>query len=75
LDLLIALIGSVASAALAIIFPPLLEIMTFWPDRKERKYFWIMFSKDIVIMLFGVLCFLSGTAVAVMQLVQRFRGE
>jgi len=49
--------------------------MTFWPDRKERKYFWIMFSKDIVIMLFGVLCFLSGTAVAVMQLVQRFRGE
>ncbi|KAF6025907.1 hypothetical protein EB796_015790 [Bugula neritina] len=75
LDLLIALIGSVASAALAIIFPPLLEIMTFWPDRKERKYFWIMFTKDIVIMLFGVLCFVSGTAVAVMQLVQRFRGE
>jgi len=71
LNLLISLIGSIASSALALIFPPLLEIMTFWPDRKDRKYFWIMFSKDIVIMLFGVLCFVSGTVVSIQQLLHK----
>jgi len=71
LDLLIALIGSVTSTVLAIILPALLEIATFWPDRKERKYYWIMFTKDIFIIVFGTLCFALGTYVAMQQLVQK----
>lgn len=56
---IISLVGAFSSSALALIFPPLIEIMTFWPDQlgKNDWKFW----KDIVIIVFGVTGFLFGT--------------
>jgi len=68
LDLLISLIGSAASCGLAIIFPPIIEIVTFWPERFERPGFKMMLIKDIIIAAFGIICCLIGTVTAVQQL-------
>ncbi|XP_067943940.1 proton-coupled amino acid transporter 2-like [Watersipora subatra] len=69
LGLLISLIGSMASAALALIFPPLFDVITFWPERQNIKYFWFMFAKDLAIGVFGIFCFLFGTIFALIQLI------
>lgn len=71
LNLLIALVGSVASAALTLIFPAALEILTFWPERKSIRHFWITCSKDVCIFVFGIFCFLFGTVTAMQNLVQQ----
>jgi len=71
LDLLIAIIGSVASAALALIFPALLDIVTFWPDRHGDKLYWVKFTKNVCIAVFGLTGFIFGTFTAIQQLVQK----
>lgn len=69
LDLLISLIGSLASAALALIFPPLLEIITYWPERRNISNYWLMFAKDIAIITLGITGFFAGTGVTIQRLV------
>jgi proton-coupled amino acid transporter len=66
LEDLIALIGAVASSALAFIFPSLLELLAFWPERRQRHFCWIFpwqvwIVKDFLILLLGVVGLLFGT--------------
>lgn len=70
LDLLISLIGAVSSSALALIFPPIIEMVVFWPDGLG-KYKWKL-VKDILIILFGFVGFLVGTTVSIMAIVDAF---
>lgn len=56
---IISLVGAFSSSALALIFPPLIEIMTFWPDQFGRSY-WKLW-KDVAIVLFGITGFAFGT--------------
>ena len=70
LDLLISLIGAVSSSALALIFPPIIEIVVSWPDRLG-KYKWKLY-KDILIIIFGFVGFLVGTTVSVMAIIDAF---
>lgn len=62
----ISLVGAFSSSALALIFPPLIEIITFWPDKYELST-WKLW-KDIFIMLFGFLGFLVGSYVSILNL-------
>lgn len=62
----ISLVGAFSSSALALIFPPLIEIITFWPVKYELSTFKL--CKDIMIMLFGFLGFLVGSYVSVLNL-------
>ncbi|XP_008939701.1 PREDICTED: proton-coupled amino acid transporter 1-like, partial [Merops nubicus] len=48
LDLVIALVGSVSSSALALIFPPLLEIATYYAEGMHP----LVIAKDLLISLF-----------------------
>ncbi|KAL4703799.1 hypothetical protein ACJJTC_011599 [Scirpophaga incertulas] len=56
---IISLVGAFSSSALALIFPPVIEIVTFWPDNLG-KHEWKLW-KDIFIMIFGITGFLFGT--------------
>ena len=64
---LINLVGSVASSALSMIFPPFIHLLTFWnwksSHTKENiifsRFFWIL--KDIIIILLGIIGFAFGT--------------
>ena len=73
---MIALVGAFASSALALIFPPLIEILTF--SRVEGKVWlgclprpvWI--AKDIAIMTLGVVGSLFGTYAAIENIIENF---
>lgn len=55
---IISLVGALSSSTLALIFPPLIEIVTFGPERMGR-YYWMLW-KNLAIMLFGILGFFFG---------------
>jgi len=67
LDLFISLVGAFSSSFLALIFPPLLELITFWPNPSK----WTMF-KDISIIVFGIIGFFAGTYASIESLVTAF---
>ncbi|CAN2387308.1 Proton-coupled amino acid transporter 1 [Pristimantis euphronides] len=65
LDMVISLVGSVSSSALALIFPPLLEIITYYSEGLSR---WVI-AKDIIISLVGFLGFVLGTYATLWELI------
>ena len=86
LDGLITLIGAVASAALAFIFPPVLELLTFWSERPPFLTFhlnntrlaiswWFTVAKCLAILLLGVVGSLSGTIFSIISIVQFFKDK
>lgn len=64
LDIVISLVGSMSSSALALIFPPLLEIATFYAEGMHP----LVIAKDVVISLFGFVGFVVGTYEALVEL-------
>ncbi|KAI5607992.1 proton-coupled amino acid transporter 1, partial [Silurus asotus] len=67
LDLVISLVGSISSSALALIFPPLLEIITFHTEGISP----FVLSKNIVISLIGLVGFLTGTYISIVEIIHR----
>lgn len=65
LGAVISLVGAFSSSALALIFPPLIEIITFWPDKLGR-FSWV-FWKDIAIVIFGLVGFAIGSYVSILN--------
>ncbi len=67
LDLFMSLVGAVSSSFLALIFPPVLELITFWPKASN----WIV-AKDIAIILFGLTGFGTGTYASLEAIISAF---
>ncbi|XP_003383116.1 PREDICTED: proton-coupled amino acid transporter 1-like isoform X2 [Amphimedon queenslandica] len=72
---LINLVGSVASSALSMIFPPFIHLLTFWNWKSSHtkgnkiisSFFWIL--KDIIIILLGIMGFAFGTIASLHSIV------
>lgn len=73
---LLSLVGAFASSMLAFIFPPLLEIVTFWKSKKDRSWlllpwpFWV--AKDMLILILGLLGFMFGTFANIDSIVEYY---
>ncbi|XP_027462403.1 proton-coupled amino acid transporter 3 [Zalophus californianus] len=66
LDLVISFVGSVSSSALALIIPPLLELITFYVEDMSC----VTIAKDIMISILGLLGCVFGTYQALYELIQ-----
>lgn len=69
IGLFINLIGAVSSSALALIFPPIIDLITFWPD--TGKYNWRII-KNTFILLVGLLGFVTGSVSSLRAIVEFF---
>ncbi|ALC39884.1 CG13384 [Drosophila busckii] len=63
---IISLVGAVSSSALALIAPPIIEIITMY-NVGYGRYNWILW-KDIAIFLFGIAGFVFGTWASLAQI-------
>ena len=66
LDLVISLVGSVSSSALALIIPPLLEITTYYSEGMSP----ITIVKDALISILGFVGCVVGTCLTLYELIQ-----
>lgn len=66
---IISLFGAVFSSSLAVIFPPIIEVLTFGLDGMG-KYYWKLW-KNSAIVIFGVLGFVFGAYVSIVELTAR----
>lgn len=73
LDLLISLIGALSSSAIALIFPPILELIVAWPDELGACKWKI--GKNVLLILFGFIGFVSGTVTTLIHIAKAFSGN
>nr|XP_058918450.1 proton-coupled amino acid transporter 2-like [Kogia breviceps] len=66
LDLVLSLVGSLSSSALALIIPPLLEITTYYSEGMSP----VTIIKDALISILGFVGFVMGTYQALDELIQ-----
>ncbi|XP_059475190.1 proton-coupled amino acid transporter-like protein CG1139 [Neocloeon triangulifer] len=69
LGAVISLVGAVSSSTLALIFPPIIELITFWPTEPGQKICPWMVTKDLTIMIFGILGFGFGTYTSIVNII------
>ncbi|XP_076170143.1 proton-coupled amino acid transporter 2 isoform X2 [Ptiloglossa arizonensis] len=69
LGLFISLVGAVSSTALALIFPPIIEMVVCWQNASLGLF---TISKDIIIVLIGLLGFATGTYESLNSIIRAF---
>ncbi|XP_076384401.1 proton-coupled amino acid transporter-like protein acs isoform X2 [Megalopta genalis] len=69
LGLFISLVGAVSSTALALIFPPIIEMVVCWQNASLGLF---TMTKDVVIVLIGLLGFATGTYESITSIIVAF---
>lgn len=71
LDLLISFVGAFASCALALMLPPIIDLLTLSVEDGGLKW-WIVI-KNVLIITFGLLGFLTGSYASLRAIVEKFK--
>ncbi|XP_043678575.1 proton-coupled amino acid transporter 2-like isoform X2 [Vespula pensylvanica] len=69
LGLFISLVGAVSSTALALLFPPIIELVVCWQNTNLSPF---MVIKDVTIVLIGLLGFATGTYESITAIIKAF---
>jgi proton-coupled amino acid transporter len=69
LGLFISLVGAVSSTALALLIPPIIEIVVCWQNASLGK---LTLLKDVFILLIGLLGCVTGTYESITQILKAF---
>jgi proton-coupled amino acid transporter len=69
LDLFISLVGACSSSTLALIAPPIIDTITFWPEVGKHRW---RLVKNCFIFVLGLVGFLTGTFISVRNIVSYF---
>ncbi|CAF1034919.1 unnamed protein product [Brachionus calyciflorus] len=72
IDLFISLVGSIASSTLALIIPPVLDLMIFWKSSNKTL---LRFLKNLCVIIFGTYIFISGTWVSLTDIVDYLKNR
>ena len=72
LALFISLVGAFAGTALALLFPPIIELLCYYAQKRLTLKVWV---KNIILMMFGLLGFTTGTYASVRQIILAFGKE
>lgn len=71
LGLFISLVGAVSSTALALIFPPIIEMVM--AAQKPGRVTFYMVVKDLVIITLGIFIFVTGTFESITSIIKAFQ--
>jgi len=72
IDLFISLVGAVSGSMLALVIPPIIDLILFWPASGYSKF---KLLKNVLIIIFGIYIFGAGTFVSVSDIVDFFEGQ
>ena len=70
LDLFISLVGAVSSSTLALMAPPIIDTVTFWPQMGKLK--WRLW-RNVFLFTIGFLGFLTGSFVSMKNIINYFQ--
>jgi solute carrier family 36 (proton-coupled amino acid transporter) len=70
IDLFISLVGALAGSMLALVIPPIIDLILFWPASGYSK---LKLLKNVVIIIFGIYIFGAGTFVSVSDIIDFFK--
>ncbi|XP_052860153.1 proton-coupled amino acid transporter 2-like [Anopheles cruzii] len=70
----ISLVGAVSTSTLALIFPPLIELLTSWPNADRPGHRWIVLKNSLII-VFGATGFFFGTVKSLTMILEGTPGE
>ncbi|XP_049784560.1 proton-coupled amino acid transporter-like protein pathetic [Schistocerca cancellata] len=66
---IISLVGAVCLSTLGLMFPAIIELATYWESPGLGSYYWRLW-KNVLIILFGVLGFVTGTWTSIQEIVE-----
>lgn len=64
----ISLVGAVCLSMLGLIFPAVIELVTYYEDPGFGKYKWLLW-KNMFLILFGLVGFVTGTYVSIEEII------
>ncbi|GLV45551.1 uncharacterized protein CBL_02571 [Carabus blaptoides fortunei] len=67
----ISLVGAVCLSTLGLMFPSIIELITFWDNPGLGRFNWVLW-KNVLLISFGMIGFLTGTYVSVQEIIADF---
>ncbi|KRZ24616.1 Proton-coupled amino acid transporter 1 [Trichinella pseudospiralis] len=68
LSLIISLVGSLTGASLALIIPPILDMINLYTNPVSKNHFILMMIVNTVIALYGLIGLVAGTTISIMDI-------